>query len=330
MSDDLQFLREAELFKGLPVEMLRRVLAGGRGRRWGAGEYVFLEGDRSFDAYLLRSGVVEVQKGGGEGHPPVVVAYLGPGDCFGEMALITGRPRSASARVPQEALALEIPAELFEELTQHPLFLRRLCEVLAFRLERTDSRLAGQPSRRELQGDLRFFDLATMVQTLINTGQDGVMVIDTPHRQQAAITFQAGRVADARYRQLTGEEAFYQIFQEDLEGRFLFSGLTGEPKPEGPAITRGPMNLLLEACRLKDETARLLSRVGDLDLPLRRVGPDLAWPDPDTRPVAEHVWLRAGLGATARQMVREIPRCSYWTLTVIDRLLTEGRLRCDT
>ena len=66
-----------------------------------AGKLVFREGDEAYNAYFIEEGCVEViiSKDGDD----VVVAELGAGDIFGEMALLGDGRRSASIRVKQDA-----------------------------------------------------------------------------------------------------------------------------------------------------------------------------------------------------------------------------------
>jgi CRP-like cAMP-binding protein len=64
--------------------------------------------------YVIRAGKVRVLK---ESHGRQrVVTTLGPGDFFGEMAVVTGQPRSATAEVIEDADLLKIPADKLQEM----------------------------------------------------------------------------------------------------------------------------------------------------------------------------------------------------------------------
>lgn len=64
--------------------------------------------------YVIRAGKVRVLK---ESHGRQrVVTTLGPGDFFGEMAVVTGRPRSATAEVVEEAELLKVPSDKLQEM----------------------------------------------------------------------------------------------------------------------------------------------------------------------------------------------------------------------
>lgn len=64
--------------------------------------------------YVIRAGKVRVIK---ESHGRQrVVTNLGPGDFFGEMAVVTGGPRSATVEVVEEADLLKVPTEKLQEM----------------------------------------------------------------------------------------------------------------------------------------------------------------------------------------------------------------------
>jgi CRP/FNR family cyclic AMP-dependent transcriptional regulator len=66
------------------------------------GEVTITEGEYTSDAYIISRGFVEVYHAG---PPEQRLSILGPGDIFGEMSLITERPRSASVRALEEVEA---------------------------------------------------------------------------------------------------------------------------------------------------------------------------------------------------------------------------------
>src|SRR4029453_18103145 len=81
-------------------------------------------------------------------------------------------------------------------------------------------------STKQLQGNLRFFDLPTVIQTLIGSHQTGSLTIMQEGGKQslAEMFFFKGNVARARVKQLTGDDAVFQLFQSPLEGEFSFTG----------------------------------------------------------------------------------------------------------
>jgi CRP/FNR family transcriptional regulator, cyclic AMP receptor protein len=84
------------------------------GRRFAAGEVVFRAGDPAETAYLLREGRVRlIQHVGTQDRGLRVVR---PGELFGEVGLVPGAERSATAVALLESTALELRAEAFEEL----------------------------------------------------------------------------------------------------------------------------------------------------------------------------------------------------------------------
>jgi hypothetical protein len=81
-----------------------------RTTRYRKGDVIIGEGEYTSDAYLITRGFVEVYR---VGPPEQRLSILGPGDLFGEMALITERPRSASVRAMERVEVRVFDRETF-------------------------------------------------------------------------------------------------------------------------------------------------------------------------------------------------------------------------
>jgi len=103
----VQALASSLLLRDLPEEALLRAAAAARRRTYRRGQVIFSQGDDGNTLFVLESGRVKVEVDAESGQR-AVVAVLGPGDCFGELALIDGEPRSASVEAlePVETLVL--------------------------------------------------------------------------------------------------------------------------------------------------------------------------------------------------------------------------------
>ena len=82
------------------------------------GDYVFHQGDPAENFYALEKGEVEVLRRPSGVDRDDLIAQLGPGDFFGEMALLEHRPRSASVRVVSDAEITVLGAEVFTRLSK--------------------------------------------------------------------------------------------------------------------------------------------------------------------------------------------------------------------
>src|SRR5512145_751555 len=221
---DPAFLRDSELFENQPAEVIRAVLAQGQLLEFGPGEVVFRQGAEGDRLYVVKSGVLEVVATPSDGSEPTVVAYVGKGEVIGELALLTGSPRTATVRSPEHAVLFAVDKAVFLDLMDIlPAFSRNLCVVLAKRLEATTLKVP-RAAGKQLQGNLKYFDLATVIQTLIGSHQTGALVVSQDKHRIAEIFFYRGNIARAKYRQLVGDDAVYQLFQSQVEGDFSFTG----------------------------------------------------------------------------------------------------------
>ena len=260
---DPAFLRDSELFENQPPEVVRAVLTQGQLLEFGPGDVVFRQGDQGDRLFVVKSGVIEVVAAPSDGSESVVVAYLGTGEVIGELALLTGSPRSATVRSPEHAEVFAVDKTVFFDLMDVlPAFARNLCVVLARRLEATTLKVP-RAAGKQLQGNLKYFDLATVIQTLIGSHQTGALVVSQDKHRVAEIFFFRGNIARARYRQLIGDDAVFQLFQSPFEGDFSFTGRDVREEDVQSEISMPAISILMESVRLQDELPMLKERLSD-------------------------------------------------------------------
>ena len=123
-------------------------------RDFPAGTVLFEEGQPGDYMYVVQSGEVEIRRQVGESDR--VLAVLPPGEFFGEMAILNGRPRSATAVVRTAARLLVIEGRTFEAMLRaRPEIALRIIKSLATRLESANQHvellLLPTPNHRVVQ-----------------------------------------------------------------------------------------------------------------------------------------------------------------------------------
>jgi len=318
---DPTFLRRSELLENQPAEVIQAVLAQGQLLEFGPGEIVFRQGDEGDRLYVVKSGVLEVLSTPSDAAEPVPVAYLGTGEVVGELALLTGSTRSATVRSPEHAELFAVDKAVFFDLMDVlPAFSRNLCVVLARRLEATTLKVP-RASGKQLQGNLKYFDLATVIQTLIGSHQTGNLAVTHEKHKLAELFFYRGNVARARYRHLVGDDAVFQLFQSPIEGEFSFTGRDVREDEVQSDVSMPAISLLMESVRLQDELPVLQEKLPDPDRVFRQRAAQLAWEEPETVELAAAVWSRLKKGASLNDLQRDIPRCSYAIYRTVAALL---------
>ena len=106
----ITFLQQVELFKDLPTESLTRLATIVQEVIFYQGEELFQQGEVGDCLYLVSAGTIDIIVDGDQ------VARLGKNACLGEMALIGGLTRSATARVAEDARLLRLWSEDFHQL----------------------------------------------------------------------------------------------------------------------------------------------------------------------------------------------------------------------
>lgn len=143
-------LRQCGLFAGLDDTSLDLVASALRPRRFRRGETIFHAGDPGDALFVVASGQVKITIPPDDGSEPAILTTIGPGGFFGELALLDGARRSATA-VALDAVTTEVlRRDAFDRLVDDQAPLRRA--LLAA--------LAGEVRRLTVQvEELHFLDL---------------------------------------------------------------------------------------------------------------------------------------------------------------------------
>ena len=158
-------LQTCPLFHGLDAAGRHDLAKHARRQPVAAGAAIFDVGAPGTSMMAVLHGGVRISLPSARGKE-IILADLGAGDVFGEIALLDGQPRSASARarVASTLLVLE-RRDVHALLRKRPEFCLSLIEVLCARLRRSDERMA----------DLAFFDLpARLARTLLKRKTEAV------------------------------------------------------------------------------------------------------------------------------------------------------------
>ena len=136
--DPAELAERFPLFARLTSEQREVVILHFRPQAAGPGERIIRKGDKADAAYFISSGEVEVDVGARR-------IRLGPGDFFGEMALISGQPRSAHVTALDYCSLLKLTTGDFREiLRRYPEIRSQIADLAAQR---------GQMNREQVEGD---------------------------------------------------------------------------------------------------------------------------------------------------------------------------------
>jgi CRP/FNR family transcriptional regulator/CRP/FNR family cyclic AMP-dependent transcriptional regulator len=150
MSTSADLLQKVPLLAGLSDED-REVLAEAIARRrYRKGDIVMQKEEPGHALFIVERGSVRIYVPSAQGND-LILAVLGEGDFFGDLSLLDGRPRSASAAVTTDSVLLMLERSDFIALiTRRPAAAMAVLEAVAGRLRETD----------EMASDLAFLDVA--------------------------------------------------------------------------------------------------------------------------------------------------------------------------
>jgi CRP-like cAMP-binding protein len=143
-------LARCPLFKHASRNILESLAGRLRRRRFRRNEVIFHQGDPGDALHIVANGAVKILLPSGEGDE-AIIATLRPGDFFGELALLDGAPRSATAAALEQSDTLVLPRDVFIGLLDT---LPGLRDALLAGLAHELRRLTGHVE------ELHFLDLA--------------------------------------------------------------------------------------------------------------------------------------------------------------------------
>ncbi|MFA9406580.1 MAG: Crp/Fnr family transcriptional regulator [Anaerolineales bacterium] len=165
-------LQRAPLLEGLSDEVISEFSGGSWIRAVDKGEILFQQTDPARAVYLVQSGCITIYLSTVDGRE-LVINEMVPGDCFGELSLITGQPRSTSAMAREYSRLIVIPNDVFQSgLDKEPELLTRILMTTASRLRVSSER----------ESALAFLDSsARIARVLLNldqqAGENGTVTI---------------------------------------------------------------------------------------------------------------------------------------------------------
>lgn len=137
----VEVFKESLIFSGLSEAELGELARLATERHLAPGEFAFWEDDDPDFFYLVVSGRIKVLKQASSGKE-FIVAFFGPGEMFGEVAVFEDKPYPASAQAADETRVLGIrKAEFLAFLAAHPEIALRIISVLGGRLRDAQARL---------------------------------------------------------------------------------------------------------------------------------------------------------------------------------------------
>jgi rhodanese-related sulfurtransferase len=161
--DKRKKLSETAVFRDMPVDMLDEISGVVEDRVVPARTVVFKRGDPGDSFWVIQSGKIRVFRSDDQG-VEITLSELGPGQSFGEVALLTGEARSASVETLEETQALVLTKEQFEQvLKSHPEVSLTFIKQLSGWLKRDEQALETEARRMATPPQMSWFDFVLLI-----------------------------------------------------------------------------------------------------------------------------------------------------------------------
>lgn len=141
MDEKFWYLKNCDLFERLTPEQVVRIESRARIREFGRNSLIYLPTDESHSVLLLATGRVKLYHLTGEGKQ-AVLAFIDPGELFGELALLESGQREEFAETMEKSTVILIPGDVIQELMhEHPDLSLGVSKLMGLRRRRVERRL---------------------------------------------------------------------------------------------------------------------------------------------------------------------------------------------
>jgi CRP-like cAMP-binding protein len=162
----VELLRDVSLFSSLADDELAQIVEVASADHFEPEAIIFREGESSTNCYVIRSGHASALREHSDGRV-ITLARFGPGDIFGELAMLDDQRRSATVQALDELeVIVFLGPEMLRLLGQHPEIAVKLIASVGQRLRETNERVAGL-SFQTVQGRV-----AQVLSQLVSSAQD--------------------------------------------------------------------------------------------------------------------------------------------------------------
>jgi CRP/FNR family transcriptional regulator len=140
LQDRASFLLSIPLFSDVQEDVLEDLARSAPVRELNKGELLFYQTDPSDAVYIVHSGCISLFLATPDGRE-LVINEMRPGDCFGELGLVTGLPRSTGAMAREPSVIFKIPQDCYmQALEADKKLMKRVLEMTARRLRVSSER----------------------------------------------------------------------------------------------------------------------------------------------------------------------------------------------
>jgi CRP-like cAMP-binding protein len=303
-------------------------------RHMAKGEVLYHPGEPGNALYIVNRGILEVIPP--KGSPSSQRMKLSRGDVIGDVEAFSDSPRTRTVRAYEDDTSLQcFPQANFDVLLRAvPSFFRYLCGHMAGRLMQAHDLPLQQSHGFELSGRMSTFDLTTIHQTVVNSGQTGELQIKDENSETiGAFYFESGRLSAGQFQHLTGDEAFWQLFLIDaLSGTFSFSAAE---KPltdsvQSARIDSSGGDRLIVALQYRDELNALKPQLPGPAIKLKSITSNLTWNSAASAylaSLANKVWeVLSKRSLTTHEIYRHCSACELKVYQVVHELLQSNQI----
>jgi rhodanese-related sulfurtransferase len=155
-------LMQTPVFRDMPEDVVGEIAKVVEAKVIPQGATLFRKGEPGDSFWMIQTGKVRVFRHDEEG-VELTLSELGPGESFGEMALLTGEPRSASVETLEETHVMVLAKEQFDRvLKSHPDVSLTFIKQLSSWLKRDEQALVMEAKRLSTPPRMSWFDFAML------------------------------------------------------------------------------------------------------------------------------------------------------------------------